>query len=292
MAWQQLIISNTSPKQTDSVSDILTAFGAQTITVQCADEEEIFEPTPGSSPMWQRSRLIALFPADQNCEPVLQFLQMQFENQFEISIEHLEDQDWVRASQLNFHAMQFGKRLWICPSWEMPPDPKAVNVILDPGLAFGSGTHPTTALCLEWLGSHIVSCQTVIDYGCGSGILAIAALKLGASKVIGVDIDPQALAASEINAKRNGVEKGLETYFPHELPPLQADLLIANILAGPLTELVSIFNGLVKPGGQIILSGVLNSQTEAIMEAYQAHFELSPPLKKDGWILINGKKKT
>ncbi len=210
---------------------------------------------------------------------------------FRHKIEQIEDKDWEREWMANFHPMRFGERLWICPSWRDVPDPDAVNVMLDPGLAFGTGTHPTTSLCLTWLDGLDLAGKTVIDFGCGSGILAIAALKLGASQAIGIDIDPQAIQASRDNAERNGVADRLSLYLPHQQPEnLQADVVVANILAGPLRELAPLISVLPKSGGHLGLSGVLESQAESVCEAYVAHFALDPVAVKEEWCRITGVK--
>ena len=191
----------------------------------------------------------------------------------------------------NFHPMRFGERLWICPSWRDVPDPTAVNVMLDPGLAFGTGTHPTTSLCLQWLDGLDLEGKTVIDFGCGSGILAIAALKLGAAHAIGIDIDPQAITASRDNAERNGVSERLSLYLPKDQPQeLQADVVVANILAGPLRELAPMISVLPRAGGLLGLSGVLATQAESVADAYRATFEIDPIAEKEEWCRITGVK--
>jgi len=194
----------------------------------------------------------------------------------------------------NFKPMQFGSRLWVCPSWQEAPDANAVNLLLDPGLAFGTGTHPTTALCLKWLdgqGETLIN-KSVIDYGCGSGILGIAALLLGASSVVGVDNDPQALLASNDNLLRNKLESSqLETYLPNKLPKMQADILLANILAQPLHELRDRLAELTKIGGYIVLSGILEEQAEDLRSYYEAHFEMDKVVIEDGWARLTGTKK-
>ncbi len=206
-------------------------------------------------------------------------------------IKKIADEDWVRRSLDQFKPMKFGKRLWICPSWFTPPEPNDVNIILDPGLAFGTGTHPTTALCLEWLDEHINAQHLVIDYGCGSGILSLAALKLGAKRVFAVDNDEQALEATLRNGEKNGfIPPELQTYLPNELPVEQADLLIANILAQPLIELAPLFAKRVKPHGKLILSGILPSQTEEITKAYSPWFNMQPPDFKEEWSRISGNR--
>src|SRR5690606_25394554 len=203
--------------------------------------------------------------------------------------EEIADQDWERSWMDNFKPMRFGRRLWIVPSWHEAPEPDAVNLLLDPGLAFGTGTHPTTALCLEWLDSQGLDGLQVIDFGCGSGILAIAALLLGADRVTGTDIDPQALEASRDNAQRNQLaDERLPLYLPADMPAEPADILVANILAGPLVSLAPQLTGLVKPGGRIALSGILAEQTEEILAAYRDAFELDPVADKDGWLRVSG----
>jgi ribosomal protein L11 methyltransferase len=192
----------------------------------------------------------------------------------------------------NFHPMRFGQRLWIVPSWHSAPEPDAVNLLLDPGLAFGTGTHPTTALCLEWLdGQDLTDCN-VLDFGCGSGILAIAALLLGAKQAVGTDIDYQAIEASRDNAERNGIDASrFPLYLPEQLPAEQADVLVANILAGPLVALAPQLISLVKPGGRLALSGILAEQGEEVAAAYAATFDLDPLCIRDGWVRISGRRR-
>ncbi|MEI8632433.1 50S ribosomal protein L11 methyltransferase [Vibrio sp. PP-XX7] len=205
----------------------------------------------------------------------------------------MEDKDWEREWMDNFHPMKFGQRLWVCPSWRDIPEPDAVNVMLDPGLAFGTGTPPQQHFCLEWLEGLDLQGKTVIDFGCGSGILAIAAIKLGAKQVIGIDIDPQALLASKENAKRNGVEDHLEIYLPQDQPQnLVADIVVANILAGPLRELSSVIQGLVKPGGKLAMSGILETQAEDVASYYRNTFDLDPIVEQSEWCRISGGKRT
>ena len=206
--------------------------------------------------------------------------------------EVIEDQDWERSWMDNFHPMRFGQRLWIVPSWHAAPEPGAVNLLLDPGLAFGTGTHPTTALCLEWLDGQDLKDCNVLDFGCGSGILAIAALLLGAKEAIGTDIDVQALEASRDNAGRNNIEPGLfPLYLPEDLPQVQADVVVANILAGPLVALAPQLSSLVKPGGRLALSGILAEQGEEVAAAYAKDFDLDPIANRDGWVRISGRRR-
>jgi ribosomal protein L11 methyltransferase len=190
----------------------------------------------------------------------------------------------------NFHPMKFGRRLWVCPSWREVPEPTAVNVMLDPGLAFGTGTHPTTALCLTWLDGLDLHNKTVVDFGCGSGILSLAALKLGAKKVIGIDIDPQALQASLANAQRNNVADRLELYLPEDQPTLKADVVVANILAGPLRELAPTIIDFLRDKGLLALSGVLEEQAETLQEIYGQWCNMAPFTVQEEWVRLNGQR--
>jgi ribosomal protein L11 methyltransferase len=210
---------------------------------------------------------------------------------FNHKLDQLEDKDWEREWMINFHPMQFGERLWICPSWRDVPDPNAVNVMLDPGLAFGTGTHSTTSLCLKWLDSLELSNSTVVDFGCGSGILGIAALKLGAKRVVGIDIDPQALLASQDNANRNDVGEKIELYLPQHQPELQADVVLANILAAPLRELREVITSYCKNGGKLVLSGILDNQAEEINALYSQDFVMEPIAIDGEWARVSGVKK-
>jgi ribosomal protein L11 methyltransferase len=203
-------------------------------------------------------------------------------------IEAIEDKDWVREWMDNFHPMCFGEKLWICPSWHQPPKPDAINILLDPGLAFGTGTHPTTALCLNWLDQADLEDKTVIDYGCGSGILAIAAALLGAKKVIGVDTDPQALEATQANAERNNVQ--IATYLPQDCPNERADVVLANILAGPLQALAPTLASLSRPNADIILSGILEGQADTVSMSYQSLFTMQAPTQKEEWVRLVGQR--
>ena len=288
MPWIQLRI-NTTSEFAEEISEQLEQSGAVSVTFQDTYDNPVFEPLPGETKLWGNTDVVGLYDAQTNTDELKEILNLE---QYSYKIEQLEDKDWEREWMDNFHPMQFGQRLWICPSWRDVPDPNAVNVMLDPGLAFGTGTHPTTALCLTWLESLELNNKLVIDYGCGSGILAIAALKLGAKRVIGIDIDPQAIQASNDNAQRNGVNDKLELYLAKDIPDnLQADVVVANILAGPLKELEPQINKLVKSHGQLGLSGILATQSSSVCSAYQTHFDLDPVVEQDEWCRITGKKK-
>ncbi|EHU0375978.1 50S ribosomal protein L11 methyltransferase [Vibrio cholerae] len=293
MPWIQIKLNATNDNA-EAIGDMLMEeTGAVSVTFLDAKDTPVFEPLPGETRLWGDTDVVALYEADMDTSLILQ--QIKASNMlaegFAHKVEQVEDKDWEREWMDNFHPMQFGRRLWICPSWREVPDPQAVNVMLDPGLAFGTGTHPTTALCLEWLDNLNLSGKTVIDFGCGSGILAIAAIKLGAAKVIGIDIDPQALLASKDNAARNGVEDQIEVYLPKDQPEgLVADVVVANILAGPLRELSPIIKGLLKPGGQLAMSGILDTQAESVAEFYRDDLELDPIAEKSEWCRISGRK--
>lgn len=290
MPWIQIKI-NTTGDNAEALSDALMDQGAVSVTFQDTHDNPVFEPLPGETLLWGDTDVIGLFDAETEMDEVVAGLQQHplLGAGFHHKIEQIEDKDWEREWMDNFHPMRFGERLWICPSWRDVPDPNAVNVMLDPGLAFGTGTHPTTALCLAWLDGLDLQGKTVIDFGCGSGILAIAALKLGAAQAIGIDIDPQAIQASRDNAERNGVSERLSLYLPQQQPDnLTADVVVANILAGPLRELAPLIGVLPKQGGHLGLSGVLASQAEGVCEAYADTFTLDPVAEKEEWCRITG----
>ncbi|BBG60060.1 Ribosomal protein L11 methyltransferase [Providencia rustigianii] len=292
MPWIQIRL-NSNASNAEALGDELMETGAVSVTFQDSHDTPVFEPLPGETRLWGDTDVIALYDAETDMKLVI----AQLENSpllgagFVHKIEQIEDKDWEREWMDNFHPMRFGQRLWICPSWRDVPDPTAVNVMLDPGLAFGTGTHPTTSLCLEWLDGIDLEGKTVIDFGCGSGILAIAALKLGAAHAIGIDIDPQAITASRDNAERNGVSERLSLYLAKDQPQdLQADVVVANILAGPLRELAPMISVLPRAGGLLGLSGVLATQAESVADAYRADFEIDPVAEKDEWCRITGVK--
>ncbi|GAA6130861.1 50S ribosomal protein L11 methyltransferase [Halopseudomonas sabulinigri] len=292
MSWLQLRLAIT-PEQAESLEDKLLELGAVSVTFMDAEDQPIFEPDLGTTPLWSNTHLLALFEADTDGSALLQHLQLLWQGELpQHELEQIEDQDWERSWMDNFHPMRFGQRLWIVPSWHAAPEPEAVNLLLDPGLAFGTGTHPTTALCLEWLDGQQLEGKRVIDFGCGSGILAIAALLLGATHAVGTDIDVQALEASRDNAQRNRIDdQRFDLYLPENMPQQPAEVVVANILAGPLVSLAPQLANLVLPGGLIALSGILAEQTEDILEAYKKYFELDPVANQDGWIRVSGRRK-
>lgn len=292
MPWIQLRV-NTTEEKAEQVSDMLMGWGAQAVSFVDAHDTPIYEPMPGEVIYWTNTIVVGLFDAEHPMAEVISQLQnVSFlKNKLDYKLEQLEDKDWEREWMDNFHPIKFGNRLWVCPSWREIPDPTAVNVMLDPGLAFGTGTHPTTALCMQWLDQVIQPDQTVVDFGCGSGILGIAALKLGAKRVIGIDIDPQAIEASTNNAKRNNVAGQIELYLPKDQPSLTADVVVANILAGPLAELKTVISGYVKPGGLLALSGILTSQAQTVIAAYADEFTFNPIAEQEEWVCLTAIKR-
>jgi ribosomal protein L11 methyltransferase len=283
------------------VEDVLMAAGASSITLEDAEDNPVLEPAPGTTPLWPRVNLKALFDAEASRESILAALREAFGTKFaRAQFEIVEDRIWEREWLKDFKPMRFGRRLWICPGGQRPPaEPQNANpeslphciITLDPGLAFGTGTHPTTALCLEWLDMNDVRDKRVIDYGCGSGVLAIAALLLGAREVFAVDIDEQALQATKDNAQRNGVADRLHVSAVEGLNELRADVVLANILAQPLKELAPRFGRLVSPGGQIVLSGVLVLQAQEVAACYTPWFDIAPASLRDDWARLDGARR-
>ena len=292
MSWLQLRLAIT-PEQAERLEDELLELGAVSVTFMDAEDQPIFEPDLGTTPLWSNTHLLALFEADTDSDTLIRHLKLLHQGELPAhELEQIEDQDWERSWMDNFHPMRFGQRLWIVPSWHAAPEPEAVNLLLDPGLAFGTGTHPTTALCLAWLDGQQLADKQIIDFGCGSGILAIAALLLGASHAVGTDIDVQALEASRDNAQRNQIaDQHFSLYLPEDMPQQPADVVVANILAGPLVSLAPQLASLVQPGGLIALSGILAEQTDKILTAYQGFFELDPVAEQDGWIRVSGRRR-
>lgn len=293
MPWIQLRL-NANEKTAEKYSDWLTACGAQAVTFIDEKDTPIYEPLPGDEVLyWSNTIVMGLFDANHNMENVLSYLKSIHPDKGEMryKLEQLEDKDWEREWMDNFHPMKFGKKLWICPSWRDVPDPEAVNVMLDPGLAFGTGTHPTTALCLTWLDGLDLAGKTVVDFGCGSGILSLAALKLGAARVIGIDIDPQALQASLANAQRNHVEDRLSLYLPKDQPTLKADVVVANILAGPLRELAPTIIAYVGEHGELALSGILENQAQELQTIYGQWCDMQPVTVQEEWVRLSGRRR-
>ena len=288
MAWLQLH-TVTDRAGAPALEDAMLEAGAVSVTLTDHEDQPILEPGVGETPLWSRVNVTALFHEGVSRAGILKQLGLP---EGGCRWEVLEDRQWERTWMDQFEPIPCGDRLWICPSWQAPPRPEAINLILDPGLAFGSGTHPTTFLCLQWLDRQDLDGKTVIDYGCGSGILGIAALLLGAGRVIAIDNDPQALTATRENLRRNGLDPGrLETCPPDEVPDIHADILVANILAGPLIELADTFCGLLADGGNLVLSGIMSHQAGAVKAAYPRIDFVSASTDED-WARLDGVKKS
>ena len=291
MAWLQLIIP-TNDAEADQLSDALMEQGAVSVTLQDMQDQPMLEPAIGTTPMWSQTRAVGLFDSNVDLERII----TQIEQQLRIRIpdwkgEPLEDKDWVRAWMDNFKPMQFGEKLWVVPSTFDPPQADATNILLDPGLAFGTGTHPTTSMCLEWLDANPPIGKEVIDFGCGSGILAIGAVLLGAKHAEAIDLDPQALLATIDNAKKNNVSENIKTYLPKDFPNKTTSLLLANILASPLIELAAYFADLTLSKGNIVLSGILAEQADNVLAAYKENFDIEIWKQQDDWICLAGVRK-
>ena len=290
MTWKQLSF-HCPQAEAEALSAQLTELGAVAVTLQDDADQPLFEPGPGETPLWQSVCVTGLFEDGIDSSAIVAAIRTTLGEHLSLAAEEtVEDRAWERAWMDDYHPMQFGQRLWIVPTDYTAPDPQAVNLLLDPGLAFGTGTHPTTALCLRWLDAHPPQGQTVIDYGCGSGILGIAALRLGARHVDAVDIDPQALQATRDNAARNGVDENIATMFPPQLSGKPVDLVLANILAGPLVELAPALAAYVKPEGRIVLSGLLETQSAQIVHVYEEFFKNINIAQDEEWIRIDAQR--
>jgi len=292
MTWHQISII-TDENSAPPISDFLSELGAVSVTFTDAKDEPIYEPALGETKVWSETIVIALFELEAIPELIKTALLAHFSELQEADWrqEILADQAWERAWMEHYHPMKFADKLWVCPTGQEQREANTVCMTLDPGLAFGTGTHPTTALCLEWLASHDLSDKIIIDYGCGSGILAVAALLLGAKEAHAVDIDPQALIATQANAEKNAVSDRVHCYLPEDFKPLVADIVLANILAKPLIELSEPISKLVKTNGRLILSGILNEQAEQVSVSYQAQFKMNSLIIQQDWCRLDGVKK-
>lgn len=289
MPWIQMSIQ-IDPDHADEISASLEAAGAVSVTLEDGGDEPVLEPGPGETPLWRRVVATALFELDTPdiCESLSAARGYASRSGYHLSA--LGERPWEREWLKDFQPMRFGERLWICPGDQPPPEGGGVVVRLDPGLAFGTGTHPTTALCLEWLEGRPLDGRDVVDFGCGSGILAIAAARLGARTVFCVDNDEQALIATRENGVANGVGDRLSIAGPDQaLPP--ADVLVSNILSGPLVELARQFAASVRSGGAIVLSGILGRQADEVAAAYAPWFDLEAPAERDQWIRLSGQRR-
>ncbi|MGH8559803.1 MAG: 50S ribosomal protein L11 methyltransferase [Methylococcales bacterium] len=290
--WHRISVIG-SDRSSESVAEVFTALGASSVTFTDAADQPLYEPPLDSHPLWHQTRIVALFENPVELEAVRESVSNALPGAAlgNWNLEILADRVWEREWMDHFKPMQFGKRLRVYPSHQPPPDPAAVNLLLDPGLAFGTGAHPTTALCLEWLADNDLHELRIMDYGCGSGILAVAAILLGAINAIAVDIDEQALMATAANALNNGVVDRIICRFPAQIVNETVDIVIANILAKPLEELAPVLSGCVVPGGKLVLSGFFVEQIDAILDAYR-DFIFAPPAIRENWVRLDGNKET
>lgn len=302
MLWIALAIP-TDQEHVEALSNAMLELGALSADIHDAAagterEQPLFdEPGEESSKFWKASELTALFDADANIPAIVQAAAqaVRLASLPVYSVTPVEEQDWVRLTQSQFDPIKISSRLWIVPTWHRAPDPEAINLALDPGLAFGTGSHPSTRLCLAWLDANLQTGEDVLDYGCGSGILAIAASKLGARHVLGVDIDLQAITASRSNAILNhcdssNVEFRLASSTGGSQKSAFADIVVANILANPLIILAPILAASCRCGGRIALAGILCEQAEDVMRAYKPYFSMCVAQKQDDWVLLSGTK--
>jgi ribosomal protein L11 methyltransferase len=278
-------------------SDALMAAGALSVSIEdrdagtAAEQPQFGEPGLDEPKSWQHNWVEALLPAEADVPALLAEAARaaKLTVPADYQLEQVEEQDWVRLTQSQFEPIRISHRLWIVPSWHQAPDPQAICIELDPGLAFGTGSHPTTRLCLRWMEQNVGAGESVLDYGCGSGILAIAAAKLGAGRVVGVDIDPQAVTASRDNAERNKIEA--EFYVSERAPDFMADILVANILTNPLRALLPLLAARVRCGGRIALSGILEAQAGEILAAYGSAFDMRLWATEESWVCLEGVKR-
>jgi ribosomal protein L11 methyltransferase len=302
MSWTEIVIE-VARHHTDSLSDALMDAGALSVSVEDADfgtdaEQPLFGE-PGmepEQPAWEHSRVVALTPTDANHAAIVAAAVKGSSlrgdpNPVSFTLRAVAEQDWVRLTQSQFDPIHIGKNIWVVPSWHEAPDPDALILELDPGLAFGTGSHPTTRLCMEWLEAHAPAALSVLDYGCGSGILAMVAKKLGASDVIGVDIDPQAIESAQYNSERNHcqIDYYLPEQFGHAADRSLFDIVVANILSSPLKLMAPMLAGRVAPGGALVLSGILAQQAEEVAAAYSPFIKITVWAERDGWVALSGR---
>lgn len=287
--WYQLYIEQCQAHEIESLSERLEASGALSITLTDQHDEPLFEPEPGTTPLWTTVNISALYTAEECALSAKISLCEEFPHLY-FHTEFLPEQDWERVCLQDFKPQRFGEKLWVCPSWCEPPEPDAVNLRLDPGLAFGTGTHASTSLCLQWLAQADLNNKIMIDYGCGSGILALAALKLGAKTVYATDIDEQALQATKKNAHANQIDgQSLQISLPQDLDT-EVDVIIANILLAPLIKLATHFHKLLRNEGLLVVSGILNEQSPDLLAQYETHFTHLSAQQCAGWSLLVFKK--
>ncbi len=292
-SWQQISVV-TDELSSHFLSQLLFDLGALSVTFSDAANEDLYEPPPGTTPLWSHTKVIALFDADTNLHAIKRSVSEHVPraNLTRWQSEILADKVWERVWLEHFHPMQFGERLWVSPTGQAPPDDADTCLILDPGLAFGTGTHPTTALCLDWLAQSDLTGLQIIDYGCGSGILAIAAALLGADEVFAVDIEDQALIATQSNAQKNGVDGRVHICAADELPAIEVDIVVANILAQPLCDLAQNIKLLIRPNGHLVLSGILEDQIDSVVSAYVDDIAFESQNCRDSWARLSGVKRS
>ncbi len=285
MAWLQVRL-NTRAELAPAAEDILLALGAASVTLEDNADQPLFAGAEPEQQLWQQTRVSGLFPADTDLDSLRAGLPADYRDLMHAEL--LEDKDWEREWMQHYQPRQFADGLWLCPSWLTPPDPTAVNIMLDPGLAFGTGTHPTTAMCLGELAERVEPGMRVVDFGCGSGVLGIAALLLGAASTLATDTDPQALTATWANAERNGIASGqLQVCHPDDLDgDARAELVVANILAGPLCDLAPVLTAKLAPGGTLLLSGILREQVDTLRVCYPLQLDVAR--EQDGWVALVG----
>ena len=294
--WQELHCT-ARKDQIDALEEWFFAAGALSVTLEDQADQPLLEPGPGETPLWDAVQVTALFAGGYDLQPILAAFPEELVTEAPEKIVPVADREWTRVWEDQFQPMRMGERLWICPSWTPPPEPDAVNLLLDPGLAFGTGTHPTTAMCLRSLDAAPLETTRIVDYGCGSGILGIAAALLGAHQVLGIDNDPQAITASQDNAVRNGVS---ESQFSASLPDAvvlenwqgSAEWVVANILAGPLIKLAPTLTALMAPRGRLLLAGLLEEQAESIIAAYAPSVTLAIADQQEEWVLLAGEARS
>jgi ribosomal protein L11 methyltransferase len=291
MPYHQLVLELPG-RELARAEEACTRLGAVAVSLADAGDEPLLEPAPGETPVWQAVRLRALFELSVNPEVTAATLAVVLAlPAAAVAVEHVEDRVWEREWLKDFRPMRFGRRLWVAPAGQRPDGPAAVVLELDPGLAFGTGTHPTTALCLEWLDGRVRGGERVLDYGCGSGILALAALRLGAGSAFAFDIDPQAITATRENAMKNGLAARITVAERPDALTASCDIVLANILAGPLVELAPRLARLAVAGGEILLAGMLVRQAAEVAQAYEPWFDIGPEAEREGWALLAGRRR-
>jgi len=288
LSWIEFAVE-VNDEQQEALSDWLFEQGAVAVSLRDAADVPILEPGPGETPLWPEVTVAGLFVAESGGQLMGEALTAAGYPQWQSKL--VPEQEWSRVGREQFKPQQISAEFWICPSWSTPPDSTAATLMLDPGVAFGTGEHGTTALCLRRLAELELAGLDVIDYGCGSGILALAALKLGAARVRAVDIDPQALRATAENARRNDLDDQLEIISPEALESGSADLVVANILLGPLLALRDRFLQLLRPGGRLLMTGILQPQGQQLRMAYEAEFSFELERVQSPWLLLQAEKR-